>query len=108
MQAKVELELQKISDDVLQLIDNKLLPQASATDEKIFYYKMKGDYCRYVAEFAQGEKHQQVADIALNAYDEATKVANAELNTAHPLRLGLALNFSVFHFEVMNDPEKAC
>ena len=35
-------------------------------------------------------------------------MANADLPTAHPLRLGLALNFSVFHFEVMSDPEKAC
>ena len=108
MQGKVEVELQKIADDVLSIIDNKLFPQATDTDEKIFYQKMKGDYCRYIAEFAQGEKHQQVSEIALAAYEEATKIANADLNNAHPLRLGLALNFSVFYFEVMNDPEKAC
>ena len=69
---------------------------------------MKGDYFRYIAEYASGEKHGEVAQKALGAYDDATKVANADLPSAHPLRLGLALNFSVFHFEVMSDPEKAC
>ena len=68
---------------------------------------MKGDYFRYISEYAKGEKHGEVALGAKAAYDEATKVAS-ELPKAHPLRLGLALNFSVFQFEVMSDPEKAC
>ena len=69
---------------------------------------MKGDYYRYMSEYASGEKHSELGQKALGAYEEATKVANADLPSAHPLRLGLALNFSVFHFEVMSDPEKAC
>jgi 14-3-3 protein epsilon len=30
------------------------------------------------------------------------------LPTTHPSRLGLALNYSVFFYEVRNDPSKAC
>jgi len=30
------------------------------------------------------------------------------LNACNPIRLGLALNFSVFYYEVMNDHKKAC
>jgi len=44
----------------------------------------------------------------LAAYKSATDIANSDLKTTHPIRLGLALNFSVFYYEVLNDPTKAC
>lgn len=30
------------------------------------------------------------------------------LPSTHPIRLGLFLNYSVFHYELCNDPAKAC
>ena len=44
----------------------------------------------------------------MESYTAASEIANAELKTTHPIRLGLALNFSVFHYETLNDPAKAC
>lgn len=62
--------------------------------------KMKGDYYRYLAEVAdESQKGAQVMN-SKDAYQDATKTANENLNATHPVRLGLALNFSVFHYEI--------
>ena len=42
------------------------------------------------------------------AYADAAKVAKDDLAVTHPIRLGLALNYSVFMYEVLNDPDEAC
>jgi 14-3-3 protein epsilon len=68
----------------------------------------KGDYHRYLAEFATGDKRKQSADKSLEAYQAATEVASTDLAPTHPIRLGLALNFSVFYYEILNSPDKAC
>ena len=68
---------------------------------------MKGDYNRYIAEYAQGDLKEKVSHSALDAYALATKDA-ANLSSIHPISLGLALNFSVFYYEVIGDHEKAC
>ena len=67
-----------------------------------------GDYDRYLAELATGDKRKDSADKSLNAYKAASDVAVTELPpTHHPIRLGLALNFSVFYYEILNSPDRA-
>merc|ERR1711964_154559 len=105
--AKVEVELQGICDTILKLLDDSLIPQAEAPESKVFYYKMKGDYYRYIAEFTDGQKKTNAGESAKKAYDDAMGAAS-ELAVTHPIRLGLALNFSVFHYEVLNNPDEAC
>merc|ERR1712085_205828 len=105
---KVEGELDKICNTILALLDGNLIPKASSGESKVFYQKMKADYYRYIAEFTDGDKKSAAANNAKLAYEEAQKVAEKDLAVTHPIRLGLALNFSVFQYEVLSNPDEAC
>jgi 14-3-3 protein epsilon len=61
-----------------------------------------------LAEFKSGDDRKEAADQSLKAYQEASIAAETELPPTHPVRLGLALNFSVFHYEILNSPERGC
>ncbi|KAF5321337.1 hypothetical protein D9619_000542 [Psilocybe cf. subviscida] len=105
---KIESELAKICEDILDVLDKHLIPSAASGESKVFYHKMMGDYHRYLAEFATGDKRKDSADKSLEAYKAASDVAVTELPPTHPIRLGLALNFSVFYYEILNSPDRAC
>nr|ACJ84536.1 unknown [Medicago truncatula]AFK35461.1 unknown [Medicago truncatula] len=105
---KVEVELSSICNDIMIIIDEHLIPSTNIAESTVFYYKMKGDYYRYLAEFKAGDEKKEVADLSLKAYQTASATAENELQPTHPIRLGLALNFSVFYYEIMNSPERAC
>jgi 14-3-3 protein epsilon len=74
-------------------------------EARAFFVKMVGDYYRYIAENAKGDKLEEVKNKALEAYNQANQI---ELAACNPIKLGLALNFSVFHYEVMKNHSKAC
>ncbi|KAI9479395.1 hypothetical protein LPJ78_004245 [Coemansia sp. RSA 989] len=106
--AVIEKELQKVCDDILKVLDDDLINPELEVESNIFFYKMKGDYYRYLAEFMQADERKSASDSAEEAYKKASEIANKELPSTHPIRLGLALNFSVFYYEIANSPEKAC
>jgi len=68
----------------------------------------QGDYHRYLAEFKTGADRKEAAEHTLLAYKAAQDIALVDLAPTHPIRLGLALNFSVFYYEILNSPERAC
>ncbi|CAB3374984.1 Hypothetical predicted protein [Cloeon dipterum] len=103
---KVEKELREICYDVLGLLDKFLIPKASNAESKVFYLKMKGDYYRYLAEVATGDNRNM--DDSQKAYQDAFEISKSKMQPTHPIRLGLALNFSVFYYEILNSPDKAC
>jgi len=105
--SKIESELKEICQDVLKLLDEYLIQKATNAESKVFYLKMKGDYYRYLAEVAGTEKKGDI-DSSQNAYKEAFDIAKAQMQPTHPIRLGLALNFSVFYYEILNSPDQAC
>ena len=97
---KIELALYADCEKIIQIVRTKVLSKPSAEEPKSFFVKMVGDYYRYIAETAQGEKLEQVKNEALKAYTEAQTI---NLPPCNSIKLGLALNFSVFYYEVMKD-----
>jgi len=128
-QKQVELELKDICNAVLSLLKDNLIDnekiqavhdqaanlvdkdnlvdnlQADFAEAQVFYLKMAGDYCRYLAEAVQDPEHEQ--DSA-KYYKQAFELSQVVLEPTHPIRLGLALNYSVCFYEILKDKKKAC
>jgi hypothetical protein len=100
-------EITAIANKVLDLIHTILIPKASSSEAQVFYFKLVGDYLRYTAEFDRTAERQQTIDNASAAYQKAFDLAQSELQPTHPLRLGLALNYSVFLFDVLDERSRA-
>ena len=76
---------------------------------QVFFYKMIGDNYRCVLndECAYASKMDSVKQGALDNYELAQMTCQS-FDPYNPIRLGLALNFSVFHYEVMLNHKLAC
>jgi hypothetical protein len=110
--SSIETELDEVCNEVLELLDKYLIEKIKddkdAVDSLVFYLKMKGDYYRYLAEVANEKAKPGVVEKSQKAYQAAMDKANECMNTTHPIRLGLALNFSVFYYEIKDDCTEAC
>ena len=108
---KIEKELNEICDEVIKLLQDSLIPNVAKDDveSEVFYLKMKGDYYRYKVEVASDEgKVKAYAEQSEDAYNKAYDRAKEKMANIHPIRLGLALNFSVYYYEIKKEPQKAC
>lgn len=104
----IEKELTDKCKKILQLIEKDLLPKTQSEEGKVFLHKMEGDYYRYIAEYQSNDEKSKAAQKAQQSYETATNQAKNCLQTTHPMRLGLALNFSVFFYEIKQNPTTAC
>jgi len=113
---KIEEELRDVCKQVLDLLDQYLVQKALTSAKEspanaeaaVFFLKMKGDYFRYLAEVAVKDAKEGVIESANTAYKEAFEISESELKPTNPIRLGLALNYSVFHYEIRSEPTEAC
>lgn len=105
---EIEKDLKDNCDKALQLVTDHLIPNAKNDETKVFYLKMVGDYRRYLAEAFAGkaDARQEATEASEKAYLQATEIA-ANLPATNSIRLGLALNFSVFYYEIRNSPQQA-
>ncbi|KAI0650274.1 14-3-3-like protein [Trametes meyenii] len=105
---RIEKDIDALCRDVVDLLENTLIPAANDGEEMVFYSKMRGDYYRYLAELTRLHPKENLASTSLEAYKSAYKHALITLSPTHPTRLGLALNFAVYFHDIMRSPERAC
>lgn len=101
---QVRDELEHLCLAVLHLLDGSLIPAAPDSESLVFYIKMKADYHRHMATF--GQRAAYAREKARQSYREAELLA-VRLSVIHPVRLALALNYSIFLRELMNDATAA-
>ncbi|EAY17943.1 14-3-3 protein [Trichomonas vaginalis G3] len=99
---KIEDELATLLNQFITAIDNAFLTKPTSEPSRILFLKMKADYSRYLAEISK----MNVQSVE-NAYQVAYEAARQSLGPAHPLRTGIALNFSVFYYEIRANREAA-
>jgi len=110
----IENELKEKCNSILEMLTESLILKESdpnysskeSSEPQVFYLRMKGDYYRYLAEIEKSNK--EILDKSNYCYSEAKNICEANLPATHPIRLGLAVNYSIFYYELMNDSYKAC
>ncbi|CAD5317537.1 unnamed protein product [Arabidopsis thaliana] len=108
-QEMVKYEFFNVCNDILSLIDSHLIPSTTTNVESIVLFnRVKGDYFRYMAEFGSDAERKENADNSLDAYKVAMEMAENSLAPTNMVRLGLALNFSIFNYEIHKSIESAC
>lgn len=74
-----------------------------------YLFCRKGDFHRYLAEFTTGPEKEKAADEARAEYKAASDLVFNDSNfpPSHPIRLGMALSYSVFYYEILNEKDQA-
>ena len=102
---QIEEQLRADCQKIIDMINNRVLGGSCSDEAKAFFVKMVGDYYRYIAENAKDALLEDVKQKAKAAYEQANAI---DLPACNPIKLGLALNFSVFNYEVLKDHATAC
>jgi len=103
LKENIEAELKDACEKVLSILDKQLIPRASNPDSKTLYYKLKGDYNRYLAMFF---KDKSFSENALVAYKQATENSES-LSCISLIKIELALGYSVFYNDILKNTEEA-
>lgn len=107
LKEKLIKELDEYCKELIELTDQKLLPAADEPATQVFYEKLKADYYRYSVEFKAEQDRKDGADKAKTSYENAMRIAKEKLSKANPAYLGLALNYSVFLYEIIGQKQEA-
>ena len=120
----IENRLHANCTQIVDLLQNHVLPRVEkryrdknvkSVEERAFFYKMIGDYNRYASESCSSDQSKErlpgFKQGALDAYSKSLELCSRKdcgIKPYNSVKLGLALNFSVFYYEIMSDAKRAC
>ena len=104
---KLETELTEFCKLIIDLIEKKFIKTGSDTTIKALLYRMIGDYWRYLAEIQRGYERGESTKNALSAYELAKDLIESCCGPAAAIRLSIMLNYSIFYFEILSNPDEA-
>ncbi len=128
-QNHIEREIYIVCTELTNLLENSLLPAVTAIEPKVFYCKLAGDFYRYLAEIQIGIlgisvtippilsfRGQEISPVIAAGFDAksaefysvAHKLAATGLDSTHPSRLSVSLNYSILLYEIVKDKQGAC
>jgi 14-3-3 protein epsilon len=97
----------KMIEKIKEMIDfiNQLLQKTEDKEGILLYYKLIGDFNRYIAEFAEGDLREKAINDCIDYYPKAYEMAK-EIYPLNIISLGTKLNYSVFLYETIHEREK--
>ena len=104
---KIEEEQNEIITLLQSVLDDFLLPNSKKQEAVVFYLTLKADFLRYKSEISRGEEFEAVTELTEQIYNEAYMISEEELPITSIIRLGIALNFSIFYYEQKGMIEEA-
>ena len=102
----IESELTQSLQNIINILDSLLIKKAENNESKMYYKKLKGDFNRYIAEYAKDELRERVMKDGLLAYQDAKNLSK-DFPIMNEILLGLHLNMSLFYYEVINERKNA-
>ncbi|XP_037959110.1 14-3-3 protein gamma-like [Teleopsis dalmanni] len=103
---QIEKEMRFYCTDILQMLEEKILPNVKDESALALCFKLVGDHNRFLAEFETDRAQIQAIENGLKAYEESYKLAK-KLNSTSPVFLAIVLNYSLFATEIAKDTQLA-
>ena len=99
---RLKAEAEGICCELLEMVQQLVL-QTEGSEHIVFYQKMQGDYYRHLAEIREGTAKTKAVRLARWKYDQAEILAERDLEITNPIRLAVALNYSILIAEWDDD-----
>ena len=105
LQAKAKTAIDRICDESNELLDNYWVKRDDSNEAVADYRSFLATQYAIKSRYGSQEDKQNKMNKAF--HEEALKIANEHLNPAHPIRLNVAVNYSLFCYNKLDSVDKA-